>query len=101
MPENISEIKKVVAKLVSNLSPRNKEVILRRFGIKSDKETLESIGASYGITRERVRQIEEASLKSIRDNDEFQILASPYVRLARNIIDETGGVIRESELFAA
>jgi len=42
------------------LSKRAREVLERRFGVGKSKErkTLEAIGASYGITRERVRQIE-------------------------------------------
>ena len=60
-------IKKTVADLLKNTSVRNKDIISRRFGLKTGrKETLESIGASYGITRERVRQIEESTLTQLR-----------------------------------
>ena len=56
-------IKKTVTDLLKNTSVRNKDIISRRFGLKTgQKETLESIGASYSITRERVRQIEESTL---------------------------------------
>ncbi|MDR2524540.1 MAG: hypothetical protein LBC95_03325 [Candidatus Nomurabacteria bacterium] len=41
---------------------REREVIVRRFGLKDMKETLEQVGESMGITRERVRQIEKATL---------------------------------------
>ena len=55
-----SAVTKTVASLVKNLSARNRDIISRRFGLKNGrKETLESIGKSYGITRERVRQIED------------------------------------------
>ncbi|GAI39424.1 unnamed protein product, partial [marine sediment metagenome] len=55
---------KICQNLIKDLSPRTKEVISRRFGLKppaggGQKETLEAIGKDYGITRERVRQIEE------------------------------------------
>ena len=63
---NSVNIKKTVADLLKNTSPRNKDIISRRFGLKTgQKETLESIGASYGITRERVRQIEELTLSQL------------------------------------
>ena len=51
---------KICQNLIKDLPPRTKEVISRRFGFKTgQKETLEAIGKDYGITRERVRQIEE------------------------------------------
>ena len=60
-------IKKAVVGLIKPLSDRNRDVILRRFGLKNGRpETLESIGQGYGITRERVRQIEEYAIKNLR-----------------------------------
>ncbi|MFH1769306.1 MAG: sigma factor-like helix-turn-helix DNA-binding protein [Parcubacteria group bacterium] len=102
MTENTTDIKKSAAKLVGILSQRNREVVSRRFGLKTGKkETLEAIGASYGITRERVRQIEEASLKMIKEDDQFQGSVQPHVRLAKNIVDQVGGVMNEKSLFSA
>lgn len=46
------------------LDERSRDIIKRRFAIKTDEvETLESIGKEYGITRERVRQIESQGKK--------------------------------------
>jgi hypothetical protein len=51
---------KICQDLIKDLPQRQKEVISRRFGFKNgQRETLEAIGKDYGITRERVRQIEE------------------------------------------
>jgi hypothetical protein len=55
---------KICQDLIKDLPQRQKEVISRRFGLNppaggGQKETLEAIGKDYGITRERVRQIEE------------------------------------------
>ncbi|MDP3762583.1 MAG: sigma factor-like helix-turn-helix DNA-binding protein, partial [bacterium] len=49
------------------LPKRAREVLERRFGVgkSREKKTLEAIGASYGITRERVRQIEAHALKKL------------------------------------
>ncbi|MFC1630071.1 sigma factor-like helix-turn-helix DNA-binding protein [Patescibacteria group bacterium] len=53
--------------LLKNLSPRQKEVVERRFGLKSGSgETLEAIGKSHNITRERVRQIERDSFEKMK-----------------------------------
>ena len=54
--------------LLKDLPNKHKEVIVRRFGLANDdKETLESIGNDFGVTRERVRQIEEDGLKRLED----------------------------------
>ncbi len=56
--------------LVQDLPQRTKEVFERRFGIKDKKETLESIGQSLGITRERVRQIEERGFSYLKEQNQ-------------------------------
>ena len=102
MPNLTATIRGVVGQLLSVLNTRNKDVISRRFGLKTGKkETLESIGKSYGITRERVRQIEEVSLKQIRDNLNSGLAAKikPFVSLAENILEQAGGVAKEEDLF--
>jgi len=58
---------KICQDFLKDLSARHKEIILRRFGFKSGRrETLESIGMNYGITRERVRQIERDSFVKMK-----------------------------------
>lgn len=53
--------------LVKDLSVKTKEVFSRRFGIgRKEKETLESIGQTMGVTRERVRQIEASGFSHIK-----------------------------------
>jgi len=55
---------KICSDLISGLKEREKEVISRRFALNGLKrETLESIGEDFGITRERVRQIQKWRLK--------------------------------------
>ena len=52
--------------LENHLGQREREVIQRRFGIGGrEVETLEEIGASLGVTRERIRQIESKSLAKL------------------------------------
>ncbi|MBM3206500.1 MAG: hypothetical protein FJZ43_02675 [Candidatus Staskawiczbacteria bacterium] len=56
-------------KFTKGLSKKVKDIFDRRFGVKSGQvETLESIGKSLGITRERVRQIEEAGFNHVKKN---------------------------------
>lgn len=88
--------------MLSVLNTRNRDVISRRFGLKTGKkETLEAIGRSYSITRERVRQIEEASLKQVKENltGGVSTRIKPFISLAESILDRSGGVTREDNLF--
>ena len=64
----------IYTKFTKGLSPRTKDVFDRRFGVKSgNPETLDSIGKKSGITRERVRQIEEAGFNFVRKNNKEAI----------------------------
>lgn len=102
MPGLNKNIKKVVASLIKPLSDRNRDVILRRFGLKTGQpETLESIGQSYSITRERVRQIEEYALKNLRSTslEAVSVLTKPYFDFAQDLLVEHGGFAPEKDLF--
>ena len=101
MPSNnSSSIKKTVADLLKSASTRNKDIISRRFGLKTGKkETLESIGSSYSITRERVRQIEESTLSQLRQAVSGNVEVAKYINLAKDILNEGGGVTKEQDLF--
>jgi len=62
---------KICLNLLKDLPQRQKEVIFRRFGLKNgQRETLELIGESYGITRERVRQIERDGILNLKPKTE-------------------------------
>lgn len=102
MSNTNSAITKTVVLLVKSLSTRNRDIISRRFGLKTGKkETLESIGKSYGITRERVRQIEEFSLKQLSKTALTVPDVARYVSLSKDILGGNGGVMRESDMFKA
>lgn len=54
--------------ILSTLSPKEKEVISLRFGFTDGtSHTLESIGAILGLTRERIRQIEDKAMIKLRN----------------------------------
>ncbi|MCK4454146.1 hypothetical protein KAU51_02270 [Candidatus Parcubacteria bacterium] len=77
---------------------RTKDIISRRFGFGIEKkETLESIGKSYNITRERVRQIEEDGLKKVKGKAE-QISQEAFQGFAKELKD-CGGLKREDLLL--
>lgn len=51
--------------ILDSLAEKERSVITRRIGLTGKKETLQEIGDTYGITRERVRQIEDVGIKKI------------------------------------
>ena len=92
-------IRNSVSKLFSSISDKNREVLERRFGIdKNEAETLESIGKSYKITRERVRQIQEYGLKKLVAGDAYTQLAPAFGAIEK-YIKTKGGVVKESDIF--
>ena len=62
---------------LSKLAPRDGRVLKLYFGLDGGREhTLEEIGAIFGITRERVRQLRDRALKRLREGDAGRALAS-------------------------
>jgi RNA polymerase primary sigma factor len=59
--------REVLQRIIATLSPREERIICMRFGIgeKSD-HTLEETGRVFGVTRERIRQIEDSALRKLR-----------------------------------
>lgn len=93
----------IYQRFTKGLSPKTKDIFDRRFGVKSGApETLEAIGKTFGITRERVRQIEEAGFNVIRKNNKEALDAvfadfSEYFKeqggfkKEENVLEELGG----------
>jgi len=62
-----------VNKLLAGLSPREEKILRLRFGIGEDGEsTLEEIGRQFGLSRERIRQIEAKALERLRDPSRYK-----------------------------
>jgi len=88
---------KICSNLLASLPSRPKEVLLRRFGLTSgERETLEEIGGSFGITRERVRQIEEGGLEKIRP--EIKSYSDVFLSFG-DYLKKQGGLKRETNLL--
>lgn len=64
---NVEYLKKLVEKLKFHLSIREENIINLLFGFHDEEMTLDSVGYIYGLTRERVRQIKNHSLKRMRN----------------------------------
>ncbi len=92
--------KNVTKKLLLALSPRAQDVLTKRYGLDSDLQshTLEAIGQIYGITRERVRQIENHAIASIQKSDTYKEFLESFEEL-RVAVAELGSVIAEQQLL--
>jgi len=104
------DYQKISSDLVKDLPERTRDIINRRFGlsknllsalsdsVRMEREPLEKIGKDYGITRERVRQIENDGLKKIKKK------AGSYGKVFRDFekkIDEFGGFKKEDIFLAS
>lgn len=66
----------MINEVLSQLRPRERAIIRKRVGLDDDRsETLEEIGKSLDLTRERIRQIEEKALKKLRHPIRRHLLA--------------------------
>ncbi|MBI4087196.1 hypothetical protein HY416_04465 [Candidatus Kaiserbacteria bacterium] len=93
--------KQITKKLLSVLPARARDVIEKRYGLGPNGEppmTLEAIGQTYGITRERVRQIENYAIEMIQKSDVYAEYAPLFAELQKEM-DLLGGVIAEHDLL--
>ncbi|MEK7612960.1 MAG: sigma factor-like helix-turn-helix DNA-binding protein, partial [Patescibacteria group bacterium] len=92
--------KVIVKRLLSALPERSRTVLEARFGLGSNTEkvTLEAIGKRWGITRERVRQIENHALAQLKKSSAFLEADAAFHELER-IIDSLGGIVCEDDLL--
>jgi hypothetical protein len=92
--------KKITKKITSSLVARASDVINNRFGLTADGErkTLEEIGKKYNITRERVRQVENAALKLIKKSEAYKNEQAVFDEL-KQLIHKLGSIVAEHELL--
>lgn len=67
-------LRQEVERVLQTLNERERNVIEAFFGINRPEMTLEEIGAKYGLTRERVRQIKEKAIRRLRQNTKNNLL---------------------------
>jgi hypothetical protein len=81
--------------------PRTSDIVRARFGLSGSKsKTLEDIGKTYGITRERVRQILSGAFASVKQRREDPV----FVRVSERIesaVRNRSGIVSVDELFSA
>lgn len=88
---------KICSELIKDLPQRTADVVSRRFGLNNgERETLEHIGQSYNITRERVRQIENEGFNHVvpRLKDYKEVFD-----VFNETINSFGGLKKEEDLI--
>jgi len=95
----VININNLIQTILSGLSDRQKEVLEKRYGLVDGRTfTLEELGQKYGITRERVRQIEEKALGLVKKSATELPDSNKVINLAVNHLKNFGGLRRE-DLF--
>ena len=60
-------LKSSIDEIISSLDPREAEIIMKRYGFDGGQpQTLEELGESMGVSRERVRQLENRALEKLK-----------------------------------
>ncbi|WP_431268508.1 sigma-70 family RNA polymerase sigma factor [Dankookia sp. P2] len=63
--------------MLSDLTPREERILRMRFGIGMERDhTLEEVGKTFNVTRERIRQIEAKALKKLQNGQRGRALRS-------------------------
>jgi DNA-directed RNA polymerase delta subunit len=89
-------------RLLGVLPDRAREVLINRYGLgkSSEKMTLDAIGKFYGITRERVRQIENYAITNIRKSDAYKQERVAFAEM-EEMLHSLGGIVVEEDFLGS
>lgn len=88
--------------LFAELSEREQQVLTRRFGLDGkDAQTLEMIGQQFGVTRERVRQIETGSIKKLKKADQAAGHLKQVESVLHQVLSQHGGIMEQDHMLDA
>ena len=78
MPDQVASqtlLKEKILEIMEDLTPREQKIIKMRFGLSDGiTHTLEEVGKQFGVTRERIRQIEAKALEKMKDHEKSKAL---------------------------
>lgn len=92
--------KEICNNILSTLPQRQRQVLERRFGlVGAQRETLQKIGDGFGVTRERVRQVESEAFSKLRQQEGDKNLKRVFIQFVQ-YLKAQGGLKREDILLA-
>ena len=83
-------IKNIWGKIINELPERDREVLIRHWGLEGEEEKLAEIGRDLGLTRERIRQIKERAVKQIVKGLEKEEISGPFLNFVKERMSELG-----------
>ncbi|MDO8601506.1 MAG: sigma factor-like helix-turn-helix DNA-binding protein [bacterium] len=99
MPTAVKTTNRIIEDLFANLDVRQKKVLTKRYGLDAGEQmTLAELGKSFGVTRERIRQIEALALNDVRKNAKDGHL-NELTAAVVELLKKTGGVLKEDHLL--
>ncbi len=93
--------RKIINDLLRPLSVKERDIVKRRFGLdRPDRETLEKVGRLHGLTRERIRQIENSIINQKLKRLKEKKRELPALRdLITALLGDHGGLMEKEYLF--
>ena len=98
----MTSVSKIFNPLWEGLSGREREIVTGRFGLEKfdEAQTLAALGAKYGVTRERVRQIEASALADLRKKIAEDASTQDIINRCRKFLKDSGGVVKAEAMLA-
>lgn len=98
---SFSKYQQLALRIIKQIpNPRTGEIISLRFGLEDgQRRTLEAVGQKYGITRERVRQVEKAAFFEF-GKPEVKKLFQPAFKTIDIFLNQEGQLVREERLLS-
>lgn len=96
----MATIVKIISTALAGLNPRQKEVLVARFGLEKqgEGETLAAIGERLSVTRERIRQIENGGIALVKTNIERSPETLATVEKIKKYIAGKGGISKKGDV---
>ncbi|MFZ5916523.1 MAG: sigma factor-like helix-turn-helix DNA-binding protein [Chloroflexota bacterium] len=95
-----TSLENLVVRWLSPLQDRQRQIVRWRYGLDDHKLTLREVGDRLGVSRERVRQIQERAL-GVLGAPQSERVVRPFMALLRHLLEQHGGLINRPLLALA